>query len=64
MGAQRQTQQRIEFPPESVDGASPSGVGDSDADSARSEDNILRWMSYLPEDCVRTMIRMGWDATT
>jgi hypothetical protein len=24
----------------------------------------LRWMSYLPEDCIRTMIAMGWDVTT
>ena len=39
-------------------------VNDNDADIARSEDNILRWMSYLPEDCVRSMIQMGWDLTT
>ena len=30
----------------------------------RSEDNILQWMSYLPEDCIRTMIAMGWDIST
>ncbi len=64
MGAQRQTRKRVEFPLESVDRASPNGVGDSNAEIARSESNILRWMSYLPEDCVRTMIRMGWDVTT
>jgi hypothetical protein len=34
------------------------------ADVARSENNILQWMSYLPEDCIRTMIAMGWDVTT
>jgi hypothetical protein len=33
-------------------------------DAARSEQNILQWMSYLPEDCVKTMIEMGWDITT
>jgi len=33
-------------------------------EAARSEENILRWMSYLPEDCIRTMIEMGWDVTT
>jgi hypothetical protein len=33
-------------------------------DVARSEENILQWTSYLPEDCVRTMIEMGWDITT
>ena len=36
----------------------------SDADVARSEENILRWMSYLPENCIRTMIDMGWDVST
>jgi hypothetical protein len=36
----------------------------NDADVARSELNILRWMAYLPEDCIRTMIQMGWDVTT
>jgi hypothetical protein len=34
------------------------------SDDARSENNIFQWMSYLPEDCVKTMIRMGWDITT
>ena len=34
------------------------------ADIAHSEENILRWMSYLPEDCIRTMVLMGWDITT
>jgi hypothetical protein len=36
----------------------------SAADSARSEENILKWMSYLPSICVNTMIKMGWDKTT
>jgi hypothetical protein len=34
------------------------------ADIAHSEQNILQWMSYLPEDCIRTMVLMGWDLTT
>ena len=33
-------------------------------EEARSEENILNWMSYLPEDCIKTMILMGWDITT
>jgi hypothetical protein len=33
-------------------------------DVERSERNILQWMSYLPEDCIRTMIAMGWDIST
>jgi hypothetical protein len=36
----------------------------NDADVARSERNVLQWMEYLPEDCIRTMIQMGWDVTT
>jgi hypothetical protein len=34
------------------------------ADKERSERNIRLWRSYLPPDCVNTMIRMGWDRTT
>jgi len=32
--------------------------------TARSESNILRWMEYLPQDCVARMIAMKWDITT
>jgi hypothetical protein len=32
--------------------------------SLRSQGNVLLWRTYLPEDCVNTMIRMGWDRTT
>ncbi len=32
--------------------------------AARSTRNILYWRSFLPEDCVITMIKMGWDRTT
>jgi hypothetical protein len=41
-----------------------AGVMVSNADVVRSEENILRWMAYLPQDCIETMIRMGWDVTT
>jgi hypothetical protein len=34
------------------------------ADAKRSVRNILEWNCYLPADCVRTMVRMGWDYTT
>jgi hypothetical protein len=34
------------------------------ADAKRSVKNILKWNAYLPTDCVRTMVRMGWDYTT
>jgi hypothetical protein len=33
-------------------------------DAARSVKNIAEWNTYLPSDCVRTMVRMGWDYTT
>jgi hypothetical protein len=50
----------LEIPMELSDTASL----DVRSDNARSENNILQWMSYLPEDCIRTMIQMGWDVTT
>ncbi len=34
------------------------------ADATRSARNIALWNSYLPTECVRTMVRMGWDYTT
>jgi hypothetical protein len=34
------------------------------ADFERSERNIRLWRSYLPPECVETMINMGWDKTT
>ena len=60
------TQQRafVELPMESSDGTSSGGLRANDGDIIRSERNILRWASYLPADCVRTMIRMKWDITT
>jgi hypothetical protein len=29
-----------------------------------SRDNIARWSTYLPADCIRTMVDMGWDRST
>jgi len=37
---------------------------ESAADIQHSKENILQWMSYLPDDCIRTMVLMGWDITT
>ena len=55
-----------ELPADPSDAAAPpdASLNDADADAARSEQNILQWMEYLPEDCIRTMIDMGWDITT
>ena len=49
---------------EQSDVAAPVEACVNDAEVARSEENILQWMAYLPEDCIRTMIAMGWDVTT
>jgi hypothetical protein len=66
MEANTQVLQRVfvKLPMESSDAASPTDVQVSDADVVRSENNILQWMSYLPEDCIKAMIAMGWDVTT
>jgi hypothetical protein len=53
----------VECSLESLDAVLPIDVP-VDEDVARSEANILQWMSYLPEDCVKTMIAMGWDLST
>jgi hypothetical protein len=54
----------VELPIDLSDTASPVDAQGSDADVVRSESNILQWMSYLPEDCIKAMIAMGWDVTT
>ncbi len=54
----------VEFPEESPHTASSIAVRNTDADAARSENNISQWKSYLPQDCIETMIAMGWDVTT
>jgi|HubBroStandDraft_1064217.scaffolds.fasta_scaffold03338_11 hypothetical protein len=33
-------------------------------DAARAAQNISQWTSYLPPDCIKAMIAMGWDRTT
>jgi hypothetical protein len=53
----------VEISSESLDATLPIDAR-ADDDVRRSEDNILQWMSYLPEDCIRTMIVMGWDIST
>lgn len=34
------------------------------AEDPRAAQNILQWKSYLPPDCIKSMIAMGWDRTT
>ena len=38
--------------------------GKSAARKARSAANIAKWSTYLPPDCVQSMVRMGWDDST
>jgi hypothetical protein len=59
-----QQQDFAELPEEPSDAAASVEARLNHDDAARSEENILQWMSYLPEDCVRTMIEMGWDVST
>jgi hypothetical protein len=35
-----------------------------DAGNVRAADNIARWKTYLPEECVRTMVNQGWHWST
>jgi hypothetical protein len=55
-------QEPLEDAPE-LTAAAPAEVQAPDADAERSAENILLWRSYLPQDCVDTMIAMGWDRT-
>jgi hypothetical protein len=54
----------VQFLGEPWETETPTDVRMSAEDAARSQKNIRRWMSYLPEDCIRTMIEMRWDVTT
>jgi len=36
----------------------------SDAAITRAAVNIAEWMAYLPEDCVKAMVRDGWHWST
>ena len=54
----------VEIPWEPSDAAVSLDERANEADAARSDQNIVRWTSYLPKDCIRTMIAMGWDVTT
>ncbi len=66
MGTEAPVPQRfpVELSGESSSAPMPNDMPVNGADAARSKKNILQWMSYLPEDCVKTMIEMGWDITT
>jgi hypothetical protein len=46
-----------------ADATTESTERTSSADDVRSAGNIQAWRGYLPEDCIGTMIKMGWDRT-
>jgi hypothetical protein len=52
------------FAEPAVPDAAAIAVPVTDADKARSKENIAQWKKYLPEDCAKAMIDMGWDVTT
>ena len=54
----------VELREEPSEAAAPVDGRPTEDDTARSNENVLTWMTYLPEDCIRTMIAMGWDITT
>jgi hypothetical protein len=43
---------------------SDPAVPATDADATRSKENISKWSAYLPAECAKTMIEMGWDVST
>jgi hypothetical protein len=36
----------------------------SQPELTRSAKNVLIWQSYLPHECVVSMVNMGWDHST
>jgi hypothetical protein len=36
----------------------------SEPEPTRRSKNVLIWQSYLPHDCVESMVNMGWDHST
>ncbi len=64
MNAHSQWRPFLELQMQSLSIAARADARDTAADIARSESNIKAWMTYLPEDCIRTMVLMGWDIST
>jgi hypothetical protein len=41
-----------------------AGLGTSNSRTARAAANISDWLTYLPRDCVRAMVKDGWHFST
>jgi hypothetical protein len=55
----------VEMAPEPMSGESSNDdAWMPDAEERHAGNKILEWFSYLPDDCVSTMIDMGWDVST
>jgi hypothetical protein len=63
MSTRRETARVRSRPSPALDVKQPSGSRDA-ALARRAEANVKTWRTYLPADCVDTMIRMGWHRTT
>lgn len=47
-----------------IDVSLPGSSKRNDIDIARSAENILQWMTYLPKDYVKVMVESGWLTLT
>ena len=47
-----------------ADSAAQQCFAHVDGATARAAQSIADWMSYLPEDCVKAMVRDGWHWST
>ena len=48
---------------DSIPGAQGLAASEAAA-AARADAKIANWRAYLPEDCVKAMVRDGWHFTT
>jgi osmotically-inducible protein OsmY len=47
-----------------IDVALPGSSRRNDVDIARSAQNVLQWMTYLPNDAIRVLVEDGWLTLT
>jgi hypothetical protein len=66
LNAEPEPQPSGDFIPEGVAGPLTTWVATqvTPLKVSRAEANIRIWQSYLPADCIETMMAMGWDEST
>lgn len=47
-----------------IDVKLPGSSARTDAEIARSAENVIEWMTYLPKDSVKVMVERGWITLT